>query len=97
MKERLAASGLTPLTTEEALAALETAMGADTAQLGIVAADWTRLLERRDKNSAPSPYFSEVVSTKARTETLAAEQKPVVTLRDTLQRAAPGRRRDSGA
>ena len=93
MKERLAASGLTPLTTHEALAALETAMGADTAQLGIVAADWTRLLERRDKNSALSPYFSEVVSTKARTETLAAEQKPVVTFRDTLQRAAVGRRR----
>jgi acyl transferase domain-containing protein/NAD(P)-dependent dehydrogenase (short-subunit alcohol dehydrogenase family) len=92
MKERLAASGLMPLTAHEALAALETAMRADTAQVGIVAADWTRLLERRDKNSPPSPYFSEVVSTKARTETLAAEQKSVAAFRDTLQRAAPGRR-----
>ena len=46
-------------------------MGSDTAQVGVVAADWTKLLERRAQNASPSPYFVKVAAPKARTETLA--------------------------
>ena len=93
MKERLAATGLMPFTTQEALGALETVMGLDAAQVGVVAADWTKFFERRAQNASPSPYFAKVAAPKARTETSGAERKPIVPLRDILEGAAPGRRR----
>jgi polyketide synthase 12/myxalamid-type polyketide synthase MxaB len=87
MKERLAASGLTPFTSEEALGAMEALMGTDAAQVGVVAADWAQLLKRRDQSA--SPYFAKV---KARTESSRAEAKPAVALREMLLVATPGRR-----
>ena len=92
MKERLAASGLTPFTSEEALGAMETLMGTDAVQTGVVGANWAQFLKRRYQNASPSPYFTKVVASKARSETSDAEAKPIVALRDMLAAAAPSRR-----
>jgi acyl transferase domain-containing protein len=92
MKERLAATGLRPFTTEEALGALDVAMSADAAQVGVIAADWTQLLARRDKNAPPSPYFAKVAAAKGRAGAPGSEQRPVVAFRDRLEAAASGRR-----
>jgi polyketide synthase 12/myxalamid-type polyketide synthase MxaB len=92
MKERLAASGLTPFTSEEALGAMETLMGTDAVQTGVVGANWAQFLKRRYQNASPSPYFTKVIASKARSETTGAEAKPMVALRDILAAAAPGRR-----
>jgi hypothetical protein len=92
MKERLAASGLTPFTPKEALGAMETLMGTDAAQAGVVVADWTQLLNRRGQNALPPPYFAKVIASKARTETSRVEAKPAISLRGMLEAAAPSRR-----
>jgi acyl transferase domain-containing protein/NAD(P)-dependent dehydrogenase (short-subunit alcohol dehydrogenase family) len=92
MKERLAVSGLTSFTPEEALGAMETMMGTDAAQAGIVAADWAQLLKRRGQNESPPPYFANVMASRAPTETSVAEAKPAVALREMLETAAPSRR-----
>ena len=92
MKERLAASGLTPFTSEEALGAMETLMGTDAVQTGVVGANWAQFLKRRYENASPSPYFTKVIASKARSETTGAEAKPMVALRDMLAAAAPRRR-----
>ena len=90
MKERLAANGLTPFTSEEALGAMETLMGTDAVQVGVVAADWAQLLKRRDQSTPP--YFAKVMASRARTEASGHEAKPSVALREVLQAAAPSRR-----
>jgi NAD(P)-dependent dehydrogenase (short-subunit alcohol dehydrogenase family) len=93
MKERLAVSGLTPFTPEEALLAMETLMGTNAVQAGIVAADWHQLLKRRGQNALPPPYFAKISFSKPRTETSGAEAKSVVAVREMLEAAAPSRRR----
>ena len=67
-------------------------MSADAAQVGVVAADWTQLLARRDKNAPPSPYFAKVATVRGRAEAPGSEPRPVVAFRDRLKAAAPGRR-----
>ena len=93
MKERLAASGLTPFASEKALGAMDTAMGADAAQIGVIAADWTQFLKRRDQHTLPPSVFCRCLGPKTRIETSRAEPKPVAKLRDMLEDAAPSRRR----
>ena len=68
MKERLAATGLRPFPIQEALGGLEAAMNADAAQIGVVAADWTQLLARRDNDAPLSPYFANVAAARGRTK-----------------------------
>lgn len=92
MKERLAAYGLTPLTSEEALGAMETMINADATQIGIAVADWAQLLKRRGQGASPPPYFAKVIASRVRLEPSAAEAKPAVALRDTLEAAPPSRR-----
>ena len=93
MKERLAASGLIPFASAKALGAMDIAMGADAAQIGVIAADWTQFLKRRDQHTLPPPYFADVSAHKTWVETSRAEPKPVAKLRDILEDAAPSWRR----
>jgi acyl transferase domain-containing protein len=92
MKERLAATGLTPFMPEEALHAMETVMRTDVAQAGVVAADWTQLLKRRGQTAAPPAYFDKVVPSGEATQTASEQAKPTLSLRDILKAAAPSRR-----
>jgi acyl transferase domain-containing protein/acyl carrier protein len=92
MKERLVASGLTPFKPEEGLGAMETLMGTDATQVGVVVGDWSQFLRRRNQDASPPPYFAKVIGSKARTETSGADAKPTIALREMLKAAAPGRR-----
>jgi acyl transferase domain-containing protein len=92
MKERLAANGLTPFSSEEALGAMEKLIGTDAVQAGIVAVDWAQLLKRRGQSASPPPYFARVTASAARTEKFDAEAKPVLAFREKLEAAAPSRR-----
>ena len=56
--QRMEATGLRPLPVEEALDALEAAMRADVAQVGVFETDWAQFLAGRDPDAAPSRYFS---------------------------------------
>jgi NADPH:quinone reductase-like Zn-dependent oxidoreductase len=92
MKERLAASGLSPFTPEEALGAMEATIGTDAANVGIVAANWPQFLRRRDQDTCPPPYFTKVMGSKVRAETYGAEARSTVLLEEMVRAAAPGRR-----
>jgi acyl transferase domain-containing protein len=93
MKERLAANGLTPFTSEEALGAMEAMLVAGAPQVGVIAVDWARFLKRRDQDASPPAYFAGLMNAKLRIEASRVETKPFLALRDLLAAAAPSRRR----
>lgn len=96
LQERIVAQGLTPMSTADGLLALGKVMQLDTAQVGVVIADWDRLVARRVASGARGgvpAYFANVSGTFRSDHSdakVAAQSGPP--LSELLAAAAPGRR-----
>lgn len=91
MQERVRSSGLNPMTPRQGLSQLEAAMASDSIQLGVLNADWRKLVARRSSDVIPM-YFSALAGKISRKSNGAAAHK-TQNLRDLVEAAPPSRRR----
>ena len=94
MQERVRMGGLNPMTPRQGLSALETAMASNAIQVGLLNADWPKLIGRRNVEGTP-PYFAALVGTKTETSVKTANTPGTAgqNLRELVAAASPSRRR----
>jgi len=92
--ERLAASGISPMTPKEAVNALEEVMSTTPIQVGVVDANWSQLIKKREATGVSPSYFAKLAHAggERRQAIPGASQTQSVTIRERLAAAAPKRR-----
>jgi acyl carrier protein len=92
MQERVRSSGLIPMSPRQGLSQLEAAMVSDSIQLGVLNADWRKLVGRRSAEETPA-YFSSLVGSSISRKSNGAADNKIQNLRELVEAAPPSRRR----